>query len=253
MTEIEVVTPLSDNDRTHYKILKREARTGFHRAIASIREIRDRKLYREEYRTFEEFCQMEFGKTRQHINNLIRASQIEENLETARFQNEIEKEFILRPLSQLDNPADQKAALLLAYSAAPAATAKGQLTSAIVEESVATIKEMQATNGKVSLNGTMAAATASVIAKHNQRVKDAIQESNEKRGKSDGTVVLIAKHEKCKVVAVAGQRPRITFEFDDPKVVNKLLEMLRSSAGGNLEMKLTKHYPKKDDQAGKGA
>lgn len=250
-TEVEVVQPLSKNDKTRYEFLKREARTGFDRGIDAIREIKVNKLYREQYGTFEAFCQMEFGRTRQHINNLIRADELSKNLETV--VSKIEHESWARPLTDLDDPQDQRAALLLAYSAAPAVIASGRPTAALIEESVATIKEMNATKGKVDLGGTMAAATASVITKHNQRVKDAIQDAHIKRGVSNGTVVLIVKHEKCKIVAAANKRPRITIELESWEAFNKLAEMLKNGANGNLEMKLLQYHPKKDSKTGEGA
>lgn len=242
MTTVEIIHKLTEQEQSRYTTLKLTIKKGFAEAIAAIQEIRNSKLYRDEYRTFEEFCQSEYGHTRQHINRLIRAHEIESTLE--QIGSNILHESWAKPLTVLTDPSEQSAAILLAYSAAANVTTNNKPTAALLEEAVATIQEMKVTNGRVSIDEKMPAATASVIAKHHARVQEHIQETNEKKGINQGTVVLILKYSKCKLVAAAPKRRRVTFEFETEQDYQKLLAMLKGKNGSGLEMKLTKHYPK---------
>lgn len=235
--------PLTSGERADYLRYKNNIKNGLEQAIVGVRAIRDRRLYREEFKTFEAFCQAILEKPRQEINAQIRVYETRQVLEE--ISSKIEHDSWAEALNSLPDPLDKKAAILIAYDAAPKAIASGRPTAALIEESVATVKEIKATAGKVDLgNGRMSAATASVVIKHNQRVKDAIQDSQEKRGTSTGTVILIAKHEPCRIVAASAKRYRITFEFDDYATYQKLLKMLQESSNKNLEMKLTQTVPK---------
>jgi hypothetical protein len=49
---------------------------------AALLEIRDSKLYRKEYGTFEEYCNKRWGWQRNYANKLIRAAEVVENLGT---------------------------------------------------------------------------------------------------------------------------------------------------------------------------
>jgi hypothetical protein len=70
--------PLSDDRRVYYDKLKREitedigqALTALQRAGEKLLIIRDRRLYREEFETFELFCKATLGHTRAYANRLI--------------------------------------------------------------------------------------------------------------------------------------------------------------------------------------
>lgn len=54
----------------------------FDAGVRALAVIRDKRLYRERYRTFEQYCQERWGYTRQHVNRLISASHIVEVLLT---------------------------------------------------------------------------------------------------------------------------------------------------------------------------
>jgi hypothetical protein len=199
--------------------------------------IRDKKLYKEPYGTFEQYCEQRWGFTRQRGYQLIAAHKMSTIVD-------IDNESWARALAELKDPLEKKTAIMLAYDAAPATNKDGRVTAALLEEAVATIQEMKLLNGRVSIDDKMPAATASVIAKHHARVQEHIQGTNEQRGLNEGTVVLILKHEKCKVVATAPKRRRVTFEFENEQVYQKLLAMLKGKNASGLEMKITKHYPK---------
>lgn len=48
----------------------------------ALQDIRDNRLYRRQYGTFEEYCEVKWGWTRQRVNQLIVASDVANNLET---------------------------------------------------------------------------------------------------------------------------------------------------------------------------
>lgn len=199
--------------------------------------IRDKKLYKDQYGTFQQYCEQRWGFSRQRGYQLIAANEMSTIVD-------IDHESWARALNDLTDPLEKKTAIMLAYSAAPATSKTGKVTAALLEEAVNTVKEMKATNGKVSIGDKMPAATASVIAKHHERVAAHIQETSEQRDIDQGTVVLILKHEGCKLVAASKPRRRVTFEFDNDQTYAKLLAMLKGKNGSNLKMKITKHYPK---------
>lgn len=52
----------------------------FDAATQALATIRDKRLYRERYRTFDEYCERRWGYTRQHTNRLIAAAGVMESL-----------------------------------------------------------------------------------------------------------------------------------------------------------------------------
>lgn len=54
--------------------------TEFRRAGLALAEIRERKLHREEYATFDDYCRERWGLSKTHANRLISAAQIVESL-----------------------------------------------------------------------------------------------------------------------------------------------------------------------------
>ena len=66
-------------------------------------EIRDRRLFRERYKTFEEFCQNELDMTRANLNRRIRCGRLAAQLETIVAKP---KEAHLRPLLSIEMNSD---------------------------------------------------------------------------------------------------------------------------------------------------
>lgn len=93
----------------------------------ALMEIRDSRLYRSDYSTFEAYCQNRWGMTRQHANRTIKAA------ETALFLEPIgskpENEAQLRPLTNLE-PEEQREVWQTAVATAP----NGKVTAAHVEQ-----------------------------------------------------------------------------------------------------------------------
>lgn len=68
-------------DRTDYKRLKQSVTDNWIATLECMRgvhEIRERKLYRVEFETWDEFCDKTLGFTRQHVNRLISAAVLPE-------------------------------------------------------------------------------------------------------------------------------------------------------------------------------
>lgn len=72
-------------------------------------EIRDKRLYRVEYRTFEEYCREEWQMTQQYATQLCRSSQVAAMLESETKVSPT-KEAHARPLTKLETPAEQREA-----------------------------------------------------------------------------------------------------------------------------------------------
>ena len=87
-------TELSDREKEEFEYLKKSAKRAFYVFGLALSRIRDFRLYREEYSTFEEFCQSEFGFSRQYVNYQINGAKIFENLKmtTNGCQNKIKPE-----------------------------------------------------------------------------------------------------------------------------------------------------------------
>ena len=102
----------------------------------ALAEIRDRRLYREKYKTWEEFLKNEFGFGRSHAKHLIDARgavvEMEAELLTDVNISEPTHEAQVRPLLKLDEPGDR----FLAWKAAVEASPGGSPTQREVDREV---------------------------------------------------------------------------------------------------------------------
>jgi len=78
-----VRTLLTVNQRQLYEHLKQEIREYIHKGVEAFERvakdmlmIRDQRLYREEYDTFEEFCRGTLGRSKTHVNRMIQAGDV---------------------------------------------------------------------------------------------------------------------------------------------------------------------------------
>ena len=72
----------------------------------ALSEIRDSRIYRTTFKTFEDYCQKRWEFSRQYVNKIISASEVVSNLETNVSKPKTESQ--ARPLAKL--PADQQPA-----------------------------------------------------------------------------------------------------------------------------------------------
>ncbi len=91
--------------------------------------IRDKRLYRAEHGTFEEYCRERWDMTRQHANRLIQSAEIITNLEPIGSKPEAESQ--ARPLVHLDPPRQREA-----WSRAVETAPNGKVTAKHVESVV---------------------------------------------------------------------------------------------------------------------
>jgi hypothetical protein len=82
--EVPELTEEEQRDRLH---LERRVERAFFEAGKALTELRDRRLYRSTYKTFEDYCRDRFGHSRQQSNYLIAAAGVYENLTTIGCQN----------------------------------------------------------------------------------------------------------------------------------------------------------------------
>lgn len=145
-----------------------------------------------------------------------------------------------RPLAKLGSALEQRIAVQLAFAAASKVMQDGEPTGALIEEAVETVQEIIATKGQVDTgDGTMTAAEASVIVKHNERVQRAIDRAKELRGENGHTPPPAAQNgggpkndqftgAACRVVSVAGRQ--VTFLMADDAVAQAIADLWRAGA-----------------------
>jgi DNA modification methylase len=80
----------------------------FQEVGSALLKIRDGKLYREEYKTFEECCQKEWGMVRQQAYQYMQATEVAKNLSTRVDKIQL-SEGITRPLARLEPEKQLKA------------------------------------------------------------------------------------------------------------------------------------------------
>ena len=76
----EVRNNLSEEEQQRLVQLEQDIRQAFYVAGAALLEIRDRRLYRQDFASFEEYCQSRFTLTRRSVDYLIAASSVVKNL-----------------------------------------------------------------------------------------------------------------------------------------------------------------------------
>jgi hypothetical protein len=135
-TETELSTDESMELERCETIIERGLRTFFEVGTALLR-IRELRLYRAEYATFEDYCQERWEMGRRYVNQIIAASQVRENLGAMAPKQLPENERQARPLARLE-PELQRAAW---QHVLESAAAEGRITAAHVEQ---VVKEMLA-------------------------------------------------------------------------------------------------------------
>jgi|GEM_PF-4649708 len=118
--------------------------------------IRDGKLYRAEYSTFEGYCRTRFSMTPQHAGRLMRASEVFGNIEPIGSVFPA-SEGQLRPLSALP-PDYQRLAWQNAQRAADLIEPGSAPTASVIQASVEAVQEIISTGGYVSIGGDSVAA-----------------------------------------------------------------------------------------------
>ena len=159
--ENELTVAESDERAFHEKVVD-DVKDGIEKLAsigdASLKVLRDKRLYRTTHKTFEEYCQARFGFTRQRIDQRIGFTVLLEGL-TTRVVKLPETEYQARPLTKLETPELQAQA----WTQAQVDSGKDQPSNREVAEAVAKVQaELDA---------------------EKQRSEEFRQESNERRKK----------------------------------------------------------------------
>ncbi len=98
---------LSGEEKARLTELEGEVERAFEIAGKALREIRDQRLYRGEYGTFEAYCNARFGFKRRQPYHIMKASAIAENLRARDVHIMPIGEYQIRPLAQIKESEKQ--------------------------------------------------------------------------------------------------------------------------------------------------
>jgi hypothetical protein len=118
---------LSRSEKTRLAELELLLKDAFYRAGQALKEIRDSRLYRDEYATFEDYCRDKWDIARNYANKVIAASEVVKNLSTTGTHTP-SSERQARPFTSL--PPDQQ---IDAWQEV-VNTAQGRITTALCEK-----------------------------------------------------------------------------------------------------------------------
>ena len=141
--DVEVVEELTDEELKERHLLELKVERAFHEAGKALRELRDRRLYRNSHKTFEEYCRDRFGFSRQNANYFIAGAGVVDNLLnlTKNLCQTLPTKFEqVRHLTTLD-PDDQCQIWQEAVEEAGGRVPSGRIVKGIVER----LKEQDAT------------------------------------------------------------------------------------------------------------
>ncbi|MBO3463373.1 MAG: hypothetical protein KME33_35830 [Aetokthonos hydrillicola CCALA 1050] len=121
-------------DRLH---LERIIEKSFYEAGKALKELRDRRLYRNSYATFQEYCRERFSFTHRHVNYLISGSIIVDNILTGTIGSQIvpTSERQVRPLTKLE-PDKQRIVWQMAVEEAGNKVPSSTVVKDIVEREI---------------------------------------------------------------------------------------------------------------------
>lgn len=131
--EMQLTTTERQILREHEVVIERGFKV-FVEVGNALMEIREHRLYRADYDTFEEYCRDRWGMSRRHANRLVEAAEVANNLGPMGPIPQTERQ--ARPLAPLP-PEQQREAWQQAVESAP----NGKVTAAHVEKTVATYQE----------------------------------------------------------------------------------------------------------------
>jgi hypothetical protein len=129
--EVPELTPEEQRDRLD---LERRVERAVFEAGKALMELRDRRLYRSTHRTFEEYCKDRFSYTHRHVNYLIAASLIIENITMGTNSSQIlpTSEVQVRPLAKLE-PQQQQEVWQQAVEEAGGKVPSGRIVKDVVQ------------------------------------------------------------------------------------------------------------------------
>ncbi len=128
----EETSELTEDEEKERHRLELKVERAFTEAGKALRELRDKRLYRSSYKSFEDYCRARFGFTRQSANYLIAGANVVESLTTNGCQILPTTERQVRPLTKLE-PSEQCEVWQQAVYEAGGKVPTGQVVKGIVE------------------------------------------------------------------------------------------------------------------------
>ena len=134
------------------------------------------------YASWRNCCEAEFSQSAAHMYRLLDAGFVDRNISPTGEMQLPERH--ARELKALPDPADQR----MAYQAAVDAAPKGQVTAPYIRAAVTVLREVQATDGFVSVGGESLALTAAIT----DEVYETLARQREHIAQSTGRTRLLA-------------------------------------------------------------
>lgn len=131
------LTIIEKNNLTELEVIIEKGMKTFYEVGFALMQIRDNRLYRETHRTFEEYCKEKWKFTKSRANQLIAASEVNENLTTivAKPLNEAQA----RPLTSL--PLEQQREV---YQKTVETAPEGKVTARDIKKKIREVKGIEA-------------------------------------------------------------------------------------------------------------
>jgi len=133
----EALTIIEKNNLVELEGVIQKNLNAFYEVGFALMQIRDNKLYREVYGTFEEYCRDRWHFSKTHANRLISSAEVTDNLTPTGVIPQSERS--IRPLTIIKDPEEQREIYQKAVETAP----EGKVTARHVEETVRQLKHTE--------------------------------------------------------------------------------------------------------------
>ena len=179
---------LTPRDRRRYEELKKQMAAGMWQVAEAAAEIRDNKLYLEEYTSFEDFIANEMNYSVSHIYNLINASKGNKLIKTVKNVNTVVEEKIAvsaaaeigkLPIEEAKKVVEKVTSAGLPMTAANVRKVKGELMDKLKEpewEDVPEEPKPEPKPDQVQTKAEQARAFKSIIKQHNDAMMRTIDD-----------------------------------------------------------------------------
>jgi DNA-directed RNA polymerase subunit H (RpoH/RPB5) len=155
------LTPIEKNNLVELEATIEKNLKSFYEVGFALMQIRDNKLYRENYITFEHYCKEKWKMTRVRAHQLISAAEVQDDLLTT--VNIPERQ--LRPLVPVKDPEERREVYQRAIDTAP----NGKVTAKHIEE---TVKETQGIKHTETYPVSDAMTFAGIAISQLERIRD---------------------------------------------------------------------------------
>lgn len=173
-SEVAIVPAEQPDELTRLETVIERGFKTFIEVGEALATIREKKLYKLRYATFEDYCTVRWKFTRQRAYQLMSAAQVAIGLSTS---VTIPNEAIARQFARLENPEHQRAAAMLAIATAP----EGKITASWVESTIDVMQDVENTGGFVDIGKRFAAFDAAITNEEHQKMLDKKRQVSESK------------------------------------------------------------------------